>query len=315
MRILAIDPSRTVLKCLESMLTRRDHQLIPFTNGSEALRRLWADETIEAALVSAEQDDIPGVELCWQFRLAASLYRPIYVMFMSSYDSTKKLTEALDCGADEFIGKPPRPDELYARLRTAERVISMQRELARLATTDPLTGALNRRAFFERSGMACGDARPGAPISAIMMDIDHFKKINDNYGHAIGDDVLRKVASFAANQGEIFGRLGGEEFAMIVRGPRQKALDTAEMLREGIESRPIETPKGRVDVTCSFGVAEWRAEDGMDDLLSRADAALYVAKAEGRNRVRAEQAGLSNVGVGGVRPRPRPQPMARAAAE
>jgi diguanylate cyclase (GGDEF)-like protein len=315
MRILAIDPSQTVLKCLESMLTRRDHQFIPFTTGSEALRCLWADETIEAALVSAEQDDIPGVELCWQFRLAASLYRPIYVMFMSSYDSTEKLTEALDCGADEFIGKPPHPDELYARLRTAERVISMQRELARLATTDPLTGALNRRAFFERSGTACSDTRPGLPISAIMMDLDHFKKINDTFGHAIGDEVLRKVASLAANHGEIFGRLGGEEFAMIVRGHKQKALDTAEMLRVGIAARPIETPKGRVDITCSFGVAEWQPGDGMDDLLSRADAALYVAKAEGRNRVCADHPGLSTIGMGGARFRVRQQPRASAAAE
>jgi diguanylate cyclase (GGDEF)-like protein len=145
------------------------------------------------------------------------------------------------------------------------------------------------------------------------MDIDHFKKINDGYGHAIGDDVLRKVASFAANQGEIFGRLGGEEFAMIVRGHKQKALDTAEMLREGIAARPIETPKGRVDVTCSFGVAEWHSGDGMDDLLSRADAALYVAKAEGRNRVCADQPGLSTVGMGVVRSRGRQQSRADAA--
>jgi diguanylate cyclase (GGDEF)-like protein len=189
----------------------------------------------------------------------------------------------------------------------------MQRELARLATTDPLTGALNRRAFFERSGIACDDARPGSPISAIMMDLDHFKKINDSFGHAVGDDVLRKVASFATNQGEIFGRLGGEEFAMIVRGHKQKALDIAEMLREGIAARPIETPKGRVDITCSFGVAEWQSGDAMDDLLSRADAALYVAKAEGRNRVCADHPGLSTIGAG--RSRVRQQPRASAAAE
>src|SRR5262249_56402924 len=116
---------------------------------------------------------------CGQAGLPASSYRPIYVILMSSHDGRKTLVEGLDSGADDFIAKPPLAEELYARLRAAERVTSMQRELIRLATTDPLTGVLNRRAFFERAQQMCERMEAGRTVSAIMMDIDHFNRIND----------------------------------------------------------------------------------------------------------------------------------------
>ena len=149
---------------------------------------------------------------------------------MSANYEQRKLIEALDSGADDFIGKPPAVEELYARLRAAERLGAMQRELVRLATTDPLSGLLNRRAFFERAQEACasaGDSK-SAVISAIMFDIDYFKRINDDFGHGTGDDVIRAVANEAICEKGIVGRLGGEEFAIFAAGlsrmrPKQRS--------------------------------------------------------------------------------------------
>jgi PleD family two-component response regulator len=132
-----------------------------------------------------------GVELCWEARLLASRQRPIYVLMMSTQYDHRSLIEALDSGADDFIGKPPLAEELYARLRAAERILSMQRDLIRLATIDPLTGLSNRRGFFERATEACARvAPPDGSLSAIILDIDNFKHINDSYGHETGDEAI-----------------------------------------------------------------------------------------------------------------------------
>ena len=288
-----VDPSRTVLKCIERMLVARDHHVYPFTNGTDALRHIEGDAQIDSIIISAEQaPGSSGVELFWQARLIASSYRPIYVILMSSHDGRKTLVEGLDSGADDYIAKPPLAEELYARLRAAERVTSMQRELIRLATTDSLTGVLNRRAFFARSQFVCDRALAGVPMSTIMLDIDHFKRINDKFGHALGDQVICRVAHQAQNDERVVGRLGGEEFAVILEADLAAATEIAEQLRADIASYEFDTPKGPLAVTSSFGVSEWHEGDNLDEMLRRADIALYAAKAGGRNRVVADQPGL-----------------------
>jgi two-component system, cell cycle response regulator len=132
------------------MLEARGHEVVPFSDEREALAHIAADPCIEALITSAELKHISGVELCWETRLLATYKRPIYVMMMSTQYDHRSLIEALDSGSADFIGKPPLAEELYARLRAAERIASMQRELIRLATTDPLTGLYNGRGFFER---------------------------------------------------------------------------------------------------------------------------------------------------------------------
>ena len=149
MRIVLVDPSRTVLKYVARLLEARDHEVRPFVDGAGALAYTKSDPDVDALITSSELITMTGIELCWEARLVASCRRPIYVILMSSNQDRYTLGEALDSGADDFISKPPVPEELYARLRAAERLASMQRELIRLATTDPLTGARNRRAFFE----------------------------------------------------------------------------------------------------------------------------------------------------------------------
>lgn len=191
--------------------------------------------------------------------------------------------------ADDFIGKPPATEELYARLRAAERLGAMERELVRMATTDPLSGLLNRRAFFEKAHEACACA--DGPLSAIMFDIDHFKQVNDDFGHGSGDDVIRSVANETMSENGIIGRLGGEEFAIVLRGQTlSDAVKAAERLRLKFAEIRLATVTKAVKFTCSFGVSEWRNGESIDDLLKRADIALYNAKRKGRNRVVADAA-------------------------
>lgn len=288
MRILLVDPSRTALKFVSRLLEADNHEVRAFTDEIEALSYLAEDPEVEALLTSVELgDNMSGLELCWQARIVAGDRRPLYIIVMSSNYERGHLIEALDSGADDFIGKPPAADELYARLRAAARLTTMQRDLINMASTDPLTGAFNRRAFFRAAGEAAERAEAGAPLSAIMMDIDFFKKINDVYGHDIGDNVLRGVASESQKIGHgLFGRLGGEEFAMLLEGRNaHEALVVAEALRVLMTTLSFPSVKGEVKITCSFGVAEFEPGDAIDSMLKRADVALYESKTGGRNRV------------------------------
>jgi two-component system cell cycle response regulator len=305
MRVVLVDPSRTVLKYLTRMLKARDHDVRPFVEGREALDYIRSDSEVSALITSAELLSMSGPELCWETRLLASNRRPIYIILMSSNENRENLVKALDSGADDFMGKPPVPEELYARLRAAERLTTMQRELIRLATTDPLTGVCNRRAFFETAEQICTGSRPGATLSAIMVDIDHFKQINDRYGHDVGDEAIRGVARLAAEEGALVGRLGGEEFAMLLEGADlPQTMKLAERLRAKMAALQLETAQGPTTLTCSLGASEWQPGDTIDNLLRRADVALYAAKATGRNRVVADTDLLpSDVGqsIGAVR--------------
>jgi diguanylate cyclase (GGDEF)-like protein len=287
MRIALVDPSRTTRLIVARMLEARGHNVVPFADEREALHQIKTDAGIEALITSAELNYMSGVELCWETRLIATSRRPIYVLMMSSQYDQRNLTEALDSGADDFIGKPPLAEELYARLRAAERLASMQRELIRLATVDPLTGLSNRRGFFERATEACArTAPPDGSVSAIILDIDNFKQINDAYGHETGDQAIRACARAARIEKVVTGRLGGDEFALILEEKSlPQAIEIAEGLRMRLAERPFDTGKGSIRLTCSLGVGEGKAGDTVDQILARADVALYDAKLRGRNCV------------------------------
>ncbi len=286
-----VDPSRTVLKFVSRLLEARTHKVRSFVDARLALEYVRSEPTVDALITSAELASMSGIELCWETRLLASHRRQIYVIMMSSNQDRRRLAEALDGGADDFIGKPPVPEELYARVRAAERLASMQHELMRLATTDALTGVLNRRAFFEAAQDACMRAASGRALCAIMFDIDHFKRINDAHGHDAGDAAICAVAGAArleqtAVGRSILGRLGGEEFAVLVEERSlAEVIDVAERMRTRMGTLRIHAANGSTGVCCSFGVSEWETGDTVDLLLKRADLALYRAKAGGRNCV------------------------------
>jgi two-component system, cell cycle response regulator len=294
MHIVAVDPSRTALTVISRLLESDGHVVSAFVDGHEALAFIASRPDVATLITSGELGSMSGLELCWETRLLAGLDRAIYIILMSSSSGRQHLINALDGGADEFIQKPPVIEELYARLRSAERSLRLQSELIRLATVDPLTGVFNRRAFFDRAQRLCGSVSPAVHLAAIMFDVDHFKKVNDTYGHDAGDQVLRTVGGKTLADGSLIGRLGGEEFAVLLEASGlEDAVEYAERLRARLAAQPFPTMRGELSVTCSFGVAEWQADETIDDLLKRADAALYEAKNSGRNRVvAARRAGL-----------------------
>ncbi|MBI2716112.1 MAG: diguanylate cyclase [Rhizobiales bacterium] len=285
MQIVLVDPSRTVRRIITDLVQQWEFNVCAFADGVEALSYIQHNDSVRVLLTSAELPSMSGVDLCVQARAILENRRPLYIIVMSSNDEYTKCVQALNNGADEFIRKPPIAEELRARLRTADRVTSLQSELVRLASTDYLTGLLNRRAFFENAAKLVAQARHGQAVSVVMFDLDHFKQINDTHGHDIGDAVLKRVAAEIAPLRGSAGRLGGEEFALLMEGELSDAVEVAQELRRSIEKLKIFAGEQMVAVTCSFGVAEWEAGDTIDVLLRRADMALYEAKRTGRNKV------------------------------
>ncbi|CAM3216267.1 MULTISPECIES: GGDEF domain-containing protein [Methylobacterium] len=285
MQIVVVDSSRVVLQIIASLIEPRGHEVHAFTDSELALRHLAATPSVRVLITSVEVRPLCGLELCWSARLLAEERRPLHVITMSSARNVRSLAEALDSGADDFIEKPPSAEELNARLRAAERMITMQEELIRLAETDPLTGVYNRRAFFDRARIAAEQGGRPARISAILADIDHFKRINDEHGHDVGDVAIKAMAELIAGAG-IGGRLGGEEFGIVLPGcSLDEATARAERLREAVQALRIRGSRHAINFTSSFGVSTWVEGDDVTTLLKRADLALYAAKSGGRNRV------------------------------
>ena len=286
MHVVVVDPSRVVLRVIAGLLEPRGHQVRVFTDSREALAFLTDDGSVDALITSLETRPMTGLELCWAARLLAEAHRPLYVIAMSSLRNARNLAEALDSGADDFIDKPPGAEELNARLRAAERLTTMQRALIKLAETDPLTELLNRRAFMQRLGEASVRAGGFGELSAVVFDIDHFKRINDQHGHDVGDLAIQAVAREGAREGGIVGRLGGEEFGIALP---DRSLQAAEELANRVRLRcaqiRVRGTRGPVQLTCSFGVSAWSEGETVEGLLKRADIALYEAKTSGRNRV------------------------------
>jgi len=228
------------------------------------------------------------------------------------------VVEAFDAGADDFLANPPKKAELLARLKAAIRIIDLEAHLARqnreihkvnaeltllnrrlkeMAITDELTGLANRRVMIERL-KSCWEAavRRNQPLACLVMDLDHFKRFNDTYGHEVGDIVLKSVADTLTRNArsiEPVYRCGGEEFVILCPDTNaEQALVAAERLRAGIEKTEIRHGDYVLSATISIGVAERDpVSQSADDLLRLADAALYKAKAEGRNCVRVSRPG------------------------
>jgi len=295
--IVVVDPGRTVLKAVSRLLESDGHVVSVFVDGREALDFIKSSPDVSALITSAELTSMSGLELCWETRRLCGHDRAIYVILMSSNSEQKHLINALDSGADDFISKPPIGEELYARLRSAERMLCLQRELIRLAMVDPLTGVFNRRAFFDKAEQWCNPAVPSQQRAAIMFDVDHFKRVNDTYGHDVGDQVLRAIGRETQGDCATIGRLGGEEFAILLEASDLCAgVAHAERLRSALAALQFETKLGGMSVTCSFGVAEWLPGETIDQLLKRADGALYKAKNGGRNCVVPARSGDTDAG-------------------
>src|SRR5262249_45465183 len=231
---------------------------------------------------------VDGLEVCRTIRKGpAEPY--VYVILLTGHGQQEEIIEGFDAGADDYITKPFESRELRARVRTGARIIELQERLRIEAMHDSLTGLLNHGAFLELLDKEIVKAhRQQTSLAVIMADLDHFKAINDRYGHPTGDSVLREAASrlrLSLRASDVIGRYGGEEFIVAVPGCNTAdAAALAERFRSSICDEPIEVPSGKIKVTVSLGVAAAAINPAIN-LVGAADEALYRAKGAGRNRV------------------------------
>jgi len=310
LRIAVVDRDRRAQESIRRIVAARGDDVIAFATPSDALAGITGDPKIDVLIASSDGEPLSGVALCRKARRRANAQRPIYLLVMSPPGDRKTKIEALDCGADDVIEKPPAADELLARLRIAERSGALQRS----ATTDYLSGVRNRGAFFGEAVEACREAGVTGPVAIILLDIDRLKEINDRHGHFVGDAAIRAVAGAAQVEGAIVGRLGGDEFCILLRGyGLVEASDFAADVQRRLAKLRLETGQGTREVTCSLGIAQFQPGDTIDDLMKRADLTLYRAKEEGGNRIATvpfEFSTSQNAGLRITRARslPRPSP-------
>jgi len=244
--------------------------------------------------------EIDGVEVCRRLREdpnAADRY--VYVILLTARAAKEDIVTGMESGADDYVVKPFHPHEMQVRIRAGRRIVELQAELVQArdqlriqATHDTLTGLLNRGAILDRLEKEIARSkRQGSTLAVAMCDIDHFKQVNDDYGHQPGDAVLREVARRlrdALRTYDAIGRYGGEEFLAIMPAcDSAQAAALGERLRSCISETPMAVTDPPLAVTISVGVSQ--ADDltkrDAADLIRQADDALYAAKRNGRNRV------------------------------
>jgi two-component system cell cycle response regulator len=265
-------------------------------DGDAAAAALSRPDSPEIAILDWMMPGLDGPEVCRRVRAAgAEPYR--YLILLTSKSGRDDLVDGLNAGADEYLSKPFEPTELRARLRVAERLIDLQWQLIEArdalhhqATRDGLTGALNRRAALDSLRDELARARrKRSGVGLVMLDLDHFKRVNDTLGHLAGDAVLIEAAQRMCQELRTYdqlGRFGGEEFVVVVPDTDPAgAASVAERMREVIAGRPVWAEGHSVHVTASLGVAWTPGDAEADDLVREADEALYAAKRAGRDRV------------------------------
>ena len=290
MKILVVDDNVELRLVIKALLTQHGWEVLTASNGDEAYALLQRDDAPALAIVDWMMPGMSGPELCRKLRESDETGRT-YILMLTGRRSSDDVVAALDSGADDFVSKPFNIDELEARIRAAQRLISQREQLRTQANMDELTGILNRAAIRETLTRALEQAiREDSAVSVVLCDADGFKQVNDTYGHPVGDAVLRGLAKrlrARLRPNDAVGRYGGEEFLIVLPGScLQRAMAVAERLRENVCGEPLQTSAGRLPVTVSLGVATGRGDNlNLDTLISEADQALYRAKQRGRNRV------------------------------
>lgn len=281
--ILIVDDTESNIDMLLAIL--KEYDTIVATNGEDALKIL-EEERVDLVLLDILMPGIDGFEVCRRMK-KNSEWQKIPVVFITAKSDEDTIEEAYAIGGIDYVTKPFKPRELRARVKTHLEFQSMVQHLDFIASYDMLTGILNRRKFFTLS-QELFDTHDN--VCAVMIDIDRFKHINDCYGHHSGDVVLKSISqSIAQNlpSEAIFGRLGGEEFAVLMTNTEESTLiRLVEKVRKAIEeSEMILDDTTRVHCTISSGIAMKDAmTKTLDMLLQKADNAMYEAKEKGRNR-------------------------------
>jgi two-component system cell cycle response regulator len=295
--IAVVDDDPAIRRLVLLFLKRAGYDTVEATTGAEARERLtgmWWD----LAVLDRRLPDMDGVILCQELK-SNPAFRTRYIIMLTGEDEQEDKVEGLELGADDYITKPFQYPELLARIRAGKRIVDLQKELMEsnrrlelLSITDGLTKLHNHRHFQDELARAFEESsRYERPLSLAMIDIDFFKKINDTYGHAVGDEVLQFVSKLfrdSIRSSDLAARYGGEEFAvMMPETALSDGIVFAEKIRSLIEATPIPTQAGPVSATVSVGVSAvpHARIHSPQELVVSSDKALYKAKKSGRNQV------------------------------
>ena len=296
MKLLIADDDVTSRLVLAGVLRKHGHEVEVTEDGTEAWEAMQRADAPQIAILDWMMPGLAGVEVCRLVRTLPS-DQPPYLILLTSRGEKSDIVAGLEAGADDYLAKPFDPGELRARVDVGRRMVELQARLAEAyaamalrADHDSLTGALNRRAFAEVLARALADERRHHDGLALgVFDVDEFKRINDQHGHPVGDEALCglvRVVTEALREGDVLGRLGGDEFLALATHTGAAGGDAIfERIRAVVAGTSIKTAAGDLSITASFGVSRWTEGVTVDGLIAAADAALYRAKSEGRNRV------------------------------
>jgi two-component system, cell cycle response regulator len=297
MLILIAEDDITSRVMLAGILKKSGYEVIEAVNGLEALKLLQREDAPQLAILDWIMPEMDGIEVVHRIR-AIQTNRPPYIIMLTAKSEKVDIITGLDAGSNDYLPKPFDIGELRSRIEVGRRMIEMQDELVKSkealeyqATHDDLTGMLNRRAILDLLSKELARARRFGHVLAIgMCDIDHFKKINDLYGHQTGNEVLCGLAKILMENLRVYdsaGRVGGEEFLIIIPLDEINEFPTAfNRLCMKIAESKIITRSGSISITVSIGTALSSKEITVDQMLIESDSALYRAKSEGRNCVK-----------------------------
>ncbi|MFA6470736.1 MAG: diguanylate cyclase [Candidatus Latescibacterota bacterium] len=296
MRILIAEDDLTSRTILKVVLKKHGHEVVETVNGLEAWNVMQQPDAPQMAILDWMMPRLDGLEVCRRIR-SLKTDQPPYLIMLTSKGEKADIIAGFEAGADDYLAKPFDPGEFRARIGVGRRMIEIQKKLLdarntleHMAMHDQLTGIYNRRAISDALSRELSiEQRHHNGLAVGICDIDHFKKVNDIYGHQVGDEVL---CGFVQHMGNILrkydylGRWGGEEFVIISTGITENDITILfERLRAVVADNPIPTKAGDVFITVSIGVKIWKENETLDTLLAAADSALYQAKSQGRNRV------------------------------
>ncbi len=290
-RLLVIDDDPNAHELTDYYLSGVVQELIHASSGREGIQIAEASP-LDAILLDIDMPGMDGFQVCRQLK-EKDVTRDIPVLFLTKDHESCHIAKALDSGGSDYVTKPFVPVELQARVRAVLRVKRANDVLREQALFDPLTNLANRRTFDEGLHASIADyARNGRAFGLMILDLDHFKAVNDTYGHGVGDEVLIQVGAAIRQMSrpyDVSARYGGEEFGLILNQTEPaEARRTGNRLLEAIRCLLIPAGNQQIRVTASAGLAYSSAcgtEVGAKCILEQADAALYEAKRQGRNRL------------------------------
>lgn len=296
MRILIADDEPVSLRMLEKTLQRAGYEVTAVRNGRAAVEELCRPEGPRLALLDWMMPELDGPAVCREVRRQRS-QRHVHLVLLTSKNSKQDIVTGLESGADDYLIKPFDPEELKARLHTGLRILQLEdnllearEEMLYKATHDSLTSLLNRGTIVELLARELTRTRRESRCTiAVLGDLDHFKLVNDTYGHPVGDEVLREVGRrllSSVRSYDFVGRYGGEEFLLVLNNcDANKSMDRAEEIRNAVGRSRISTTQGPLSITLSVGVIASCGRDleTVEEFLCGVDRALYAAKAAGRN--------------------------------